>query len=207
MKIIAHRGMWKKREDGNTMAGFQAAFNKGYGIETDIRDYNGKIVVSHNIATEESFLFEDVLKLYKDLGGNTSLAINIKADGLQKSLKELLQQYKIENYFVFDMSIPEQVAFHKEQFKVFTRMSEFEPVPVLLDKAQGIWMDEWENSWINTDVIKKYIEKGKLISIISPEIHGRDKSVLWDNLKQFKNFDEIMLCTDIPCAAEEYFNE
>lgn len=207
MKIIAHRGLWNKREDGNTMESFCAAFKKGFGIETDIRDYNGEIVVSHNIATEYSFLFEDVLKLYNETKCNTSLAINIKADGLQKLLKDLLKKYNIKNYFVFDMSIPEQVVFHKEQFNVFTRMSEYETLPVLIDNAQGIWMDEWENSWINAEIIKKYTEKGKLLSIISPEIHGRDHLVLWDNLKQFKDIDEVMLCTDIPCAAEEYFNE
>ena len=207
MKIIAHRGLWKKQKNGNTMDGFLAAFNKGYGIETDIRDYDGKIVVSHNIASQDNFLFEDVLKLYKKIGCNASLAINIKADGLQRLLKKLIQQYDIQNYFVFDMSIPEQVVYHKEQFNVFTRMSDFESVPVLIDKAQGIWMDEWESSWINPEIIKKYTEKGKLISIISPEIHGRDYSPLWNNLKQFKKMDEVMLCTDIPEIAEEYFNE
>ena len=207
MKIIAHRGMWNKREEGNTLDSFRKAFEHGYGIETDIRDYKGKLVVSHNVAEETSFEFENVLKLYSNMNSSSELAINIKADGLQGLLEKLLDRYRIENYFVFDMSIPEQVVFHREQFKVFTRMSEYETAPVLLEKSQGIWMDEWETSWINADVIRKYRSEGKLISIISPEIHGRDNSLLWNELKQFTEDSGVLLCTDIPTKVEEYFNE
>lgn len=207
MKIIAHRGMWEKREEGNTLEGFKRAFENGYGIETDVRDYMGKLVVSHNVATERDFLFEDVLKLYSEMGCTSEIAINIKADGIQKILKDALEKYNTDNYFVFDMSIPEQVVYHREKFNAYTRMSEYETVPVLLDKSQGIWMDEWENSWINADVIRRYREKQKKISIISPEIHGRDYTFIWNELKQFVKDDGVMLCTDIPLQAKEFFYE
>lgn len=207
MKIIAHRGMWHKREEGNTLDGFRKAFGKGFGIETDVRDYRGELVVSHNVVENDTLHFGEVLKLYKELGCKSELAINIKADGIQKLLLEDLEKYEIDNYFVFDMSIPEQVVYHRENFKTFTRMSEYETVPVLLDKAQGIWMDEWEHSWINSETIRKYKDLGKIISIISPEIHGRDKTSLWEDLLKFKNDDRVLLCTDIPLEAEVYFNE
>jgi hypothetical protein len=199
--------MWSKREEGNSLEGFKKAFEHGYGIETDIRDYDGRLVVSHNIATGQAFEFEDVLKLYTELNCDTELAINIKADGLQAALMNLIKKYNIKKYFVFDMSVPEQVVFHRDGFNAFTRMSEYETVPVLLQKAQGIWMDEWENSWINADVIKKYRDENKIISIISPEIHGRDKTFLWNELKCFSEDDGVLLCTDIPLEAEGFFNE
>jgi len=207
MKIIAHRGLWTKREEGNTMEGFQKAFVHGYGIETDIRDFNGILVVSHNVAADTAFPFADVLRLYSDMNCNTELAINIKADGLQILLRKELERYHIANYFVFDMSIPEQVVFHREGFQVFTRMSEWETVPVLLEKSQGIWMDEWETSWIQADVIRSYRKQDKLTAIISPEIHGRDKSSLWRELRQFNKDQGVLLCTDVPMEAEEYFHE
>lgn len=207
MKIIAHRGLWSHRSEGNTMASFEAAFKKGYGIETDVRDYNGELIVSHNVAKEKTFLFEDVLKLYKDLNCTSLIAINIKADGIQKMLGDLLNKYAISNYFVFDMSIPEQVVYHKMDFKVATRMSEYERGPVLSRKSVAIWMDEWEESWINANEINKFREAGKLVSIISPEIHGRDNAQLWQELTQFKEDDRVILCTDIPLEAEAYFYE
>lgn len=207
MKIIAHRGMWDKREDGNTINSFKKAFEHGYGIETDVRDYNGKLVVSHNVAQETAVGFEDVLKLYSEMRSTSELAVNIKADGLQDFLMDILMKYHIKNYFVFDMSIPEQVVFHKKNFNVFTRMSEYETVPVLLEKAEGIWMDEWENSWITAEAIREYREQGKMISVISPEIHGRDSGFLWNELKAFQDDQGVLLCTDVPMKAEEYFNE
>lgn len=205
MKIIAHRGVWNKREEGNTMEGFQKAFAHGYGIETDIRDFNGMLVVSHNVATNHAIAFEDVLKLYLKMNCDMELAINIKADGLQELLRKELEKYPVSNYFVFDMSVPEQVAFHRERFRVFTRMSEWETVPVLLERSQGIWMDEWKASWIRADIIHRFREQDKLVAIISPEIHKRDKSLLWRELRQFDKDQGVMLCTDIPMEAEEYF--
>lgn len=207
MKIIAHRGLWTKKTDGNTLDAFKAAFEKGYGIETDVRDYEGRLVVSHNIATSDCFDFEEVLKMYSDMQCTSELAINIKADGLQTVLMNAIKKYKVNNYFVFDMSVPEQVVYHKDGVNVYTRMSEYETVPVLLSKSKGIWMDEWEESWINANIIKKYREEGKRICIISPEIHGRDVSHLWKEMKSYRNDEGVTLCTDIPMQAEEFFNE
>ena len=47
MKIIAHRGLWKKKSEQNTIKSINEALMNDYGIETDIRDYRNKIVVSH----------------------------------------------------------------------------------------------------------------------------------------------------------------
>ncbi len=205
MKILAHRGLWTTISEKNSMEAFVKAFEHGYGIETDVRDYVEKLVVSHNIATSECFLFEDVLKAYKESGSDMPLAINIKADGIQDILRADLNKFNIKNYFVFDMSIPEQVVYHKQDFNAFTRMSEYEKEPVLLEKSQGVWMDEWENSWINEGVIDQMRQQGKMFSIISPEIHGRDKANMWKFLKKYVDDADVMLCTDTPVEAEEYF--
>lgn len=207
MLIIAHRGLWTSCEEGNTIKSFQAAFKQGYGIETDIRDYSGKLVVAHNVPDEPVLLFDEVLRLYSDMGSSLPIAINIKADGLQKLLKKALEKYNVSNYFVFDMSIPEQVVFCRDTFPVFTRMSEYETIPVLLERAQGIWMDEWERAWINADIIRQYRNAGKTVAIISPEIHGRDVTPLWNSLKEFINDNKVILCTDTPQKAEGFFYE
>lgn len=205
MQILAHRGFWKTVGEKNTLESFRRAFENGYGIETDIRDYEEKLVVSHNVATKECFSFDEVLKLYSEMNMNTPLAINIKADGIQDLLRADLEKYNIQNYFVFDMSIPEQVVYHKQEFNVFTRMSEYEKEPVLLEKSHGVWMDEWKNSWISEKVINQMRQQGKKVSIISPEIHGRDKANMWKFLKKYVDDADVMLCTDTPAEAEEYF--
>lgn len=207
MNVMAHRGCWNVFEEGNTMNSFQKAFAYGYGIETDVRDFNGELVVSHNVAVKRVFSFEEVLKLYCDMECRTKIAINIKADGLQILLRKALKKYGINNYFVFDMSVPEQVVFHREKFNVFTRMSEYEKIPILLEESQGIWMDEWKNSWISAKIINGFRKMDKLVAIVSPEIHGRDHRNLWSELKPFKGDQGVWLCTDIPIEAEEFFHE
>lgn len=197
MQILAHRGYWVKNDEKNTLPAFRRAFRHGLGIETDVRDYKEKLVVSHNVADESCILFEEVLKLYKETGSNSFLAINIKADGIQDLLMKLLTKYNIENYFVFDMSIPEQVVYRKRKFNYFTRLSEYEKEPVLAEEALGIWMDEWEESWITEQVIREYLDKGKYVSIISPEIHGRNRDRLWNIISRIED-DRLLLCTDVP---------
>ena len=49
MEIIAHRGFWRKKTDQNTIGAFKLALNNHFGIETDIRDQNGQLVISHDI--------------------------------------------------------------------------------------------------------------------------------------------------------------
>ncbi len=205
MKILAHRGLWKEVGEKNSIDAMKRAFEHGFGIETDVRDYEEKLVVSHNVATKDCYLFEEVLKVYRETECIAPLAINIKADGIQKLLQSDLDKFDIQSGFVFDMSIPEQVVYHSENFEVFTRMSDFETSPVLLERSCGVWMDEWESSWINAAVITEMLDKGKKISVISPEIHGRDKTGLWKELEKFIGEDRVMLCTDVPLEAEDYF--
>lgn len=206
MQILAHRGFWETVEEKNTLNAFERAFRHGYGIETDVRDYRGKLVVSHNIADEKCPMFEDVLRIYKETESNGYLAINIKADGIQDMLEESLLRYKIEKYFVFDMSIPEMVVYRTRGIRYFTRVSDYETEPVLLEDAMGVWMDEWEKAWIDTNVITNYLNHNKMVGIISPEIHGRDEVVLWNYIRNI-NDDRLLLCTDRPELFSEFYDK
>ena len=46
-QIIAHRGYWCCEKEQNSERAFRKALSGGYGIETDVRDLNGEIVISH----------------------------------------------------------------------------------------------------------------------------------------------------------------
>ena len=209
MIILAHRGYWKKPEEKNTLEAFKAAFESGYGVETDVRDFKGDLVISHDVPSERSLSFNDFLKLYVSINSNTPLALNIKSDGIQSLLMQYMDKYHIanENYFVFDMSVPKQVVYVKQRFPAFTRQSEFELTPVMYEHANGVWMDEFEQEWISENIIRSHLENRKRISIISPEIHHRDERQLWEILNVFKNEADLMLCTDIPKKAEDFFHE
>lgn len=153
---------------------------------------------------------EELFSLYDKNCKNLPLALNIKADGLQLILKKLLDKYKISNYFVFDMSIPDALVYIDLNFNVFTRQSEYEINPSFYNKACGIWMDEFYSHWIDENILKKHLNNNKLVCIVSPELHKRDYEKEW---QEYKNMDKkydfgdrVMICTDYPEKAKEFFN-
>ena len=106
MIILSHRGYWRETTEKNLPIAFERSFSLDFGTETDIRDYKGELVISHDIADEKCISVKEMFKIYNKYDTSFPLALNIKADGLQVNLKELLEEYNITNYFVFDMSFP-----------------------------------------------------------------------------------------------------
>ncbi len=208
MQILSHRGYWKYLDEKNTQAAFQRAFTLSFGTETDIRDYQGKLVISHDIANEKCLELSSFFEIYKEYG-DLPLALNIKADGLQIKLQELLSKYEIKNYFVFDMSIPEEIVYIRDNFNIFTRESEYESTPLFYEQAKGVWLDEFENHWINESTIQKHLAHNKKICIVSPDLHKREYIPVWHDYKKIItniNSSDVMLCTDFPEEARRFFD-
>ena len=202
LKIIAHRGYWIKKEEQNSQISFERAFDNGFGIETDLRDICGKIVISHNMPKGDEITFEKVLKIMD--GRNLPLALNIKADGQGEDILALLKKYNHTNYFTFDMSIPDMVVQNKLGLKFFTGKSDIIKEPIMFEEATGIWLDSFNSDWFSDKDIGCIIKEGKEVCIVSPELHKREYKPIW---ARYKNIDNIMLCTDYPQEAKDYFNE
>lgn len=85
------------------------------------------MVISHDIATKDSLSLDKFLSLYYsyNIHSNSTLALNIKSDGLQEILKSKISQYNIQNYFFFDMSVPDALGYIKHGLNIFTRQSEY----------------------------------------------------------------------------------
>jgi glycerophosphoryl diester phosphodiesterase len=208
MIILSHRGYWKEINEKNKPISFERSFSLGFGTETDIRDYNGELVVSHDIADEKCISAKEMFEIYNRYDNALHLALNVKADGLQSKLKGLLEEYKIENYFVFDMSVPDGLQYLKHNIKSFTRESEYEKIPSFYDEACGIWLDEFQGHWIDKEVIQKHIENNKQICIVSPDLHKREYQKEWQHYKEIEKelgINNLMICTDYPEIAKEFF--
>lgn len=210
MIVISHRGYWLNPSEKNTSKAFKRSFSLGFGTETDIRDRNSKLVISHDMADKKSITVDEFFEIYKDFKASLPLALNIKADGLQTELKLLLTKYKVENYFVFDMAVPDGLQYAKQKFQIFTRHSEYESQPPYYDIAQGVWLDEFNGHWISDEIIEMHLRQNKALCIVSPDLHKRDHQQEWKHYKDLEakiGKDKIMLCTDFPEQAQEYFNE
>lgn len=210
MHILAHRGYWNQNIFANSRAAIKAALENGYGFESDVRDYMGRMVISHNIANASCQDAEEVFKWLSEYGNKYCFAINIKADGLKDILKEYFEHYNIKNYFLFDMSVPQMVEFGEMGLRFFTRRSEYETEPVMYEQAAGVWIDGFNRiDWITEELLRNYISDGKEVCLVSPDLHGKtDYMLFWDKLRGWNiDFSKVLLCTDHPDEAREFFKD
>ena len=207
VKIICHRGLWIKKIEQNTKISFKRAIDNKFGIEMDLRDHNGNIIISHDLVnTKKVYYFYKFLNDFsKKINKNhTVLALNIKSDGISEILKKTLKKYSIKNYFVFDMSVPELIKYKKKRIKFFERFSNYEKNLVFNNSSDGIWVDNFfgEYNFPKLKIKKK-------MCFVSPECHLKKhkKGLFWNKLKKFRTNTNIFLCTDSPFLAKRYFND
>ena len=186
------------------------AFDNGFGLETDIRDHNRKIVISHDPPTDGSIAISEMEKhfLAADRDGKP-IALNVKSDGIADLLDSAPFLRSLSNAFFFDMSVPQMMVFEKHSLAFFTRISEVENEPSLYDVAAGVWIDQFYRDWADAETILRCTIDGKLVCIVSPELHGRDYRPYWEYLGQLHEQgqldDRAMLCTDYPEQARDLF--
>ena len=203
MKIISHRGFWHTQSEKNSETAFLRSFELGFGTETDVRDSLGELVISHDMPRGEEMTLTTLLALMgKD---QQLLAINIKADGLAKLLCKTMSDYRRANWFVFDMSIPDTRDHLAVGNPVFARMSEVEQNPVWFDRVEGVWLDSFDNDWFDLTLISDLLRQGKRVCVVSSELHRRDHCDLWTMLLPLAAADLLILCTDFPVKAKEFF--
>ena len=200
MKILSHRGFWKTAAEQNSRSAFEQAVKSGFGIETDIRDCIGKLVISHDMPSGNEMDIEDFLSLSGVQ--NIPLALNIKSDGLYNELKRLLKQYDISDYFVFDMSVPDTIGYIGMNFA--SRVSEYEKELPFYGYSSHVWLDCFNSDWFSADEVEEHISQGKKVCVVSPELHKRDYRAMWQMLKNICS-EDVMICTDMPNLAKDFF--
>jgi hypothetical protein len=209
--ILAHRGLWSSRSEMNSLRALSAAVDEGFGLEFDLRDFKGELVVSHDPPRSKGLTFRRLLEKIssKVRENDLTLAINIKSDGLENPTARLIENYSLsENCFVFDMSVPSMLQFLRLQDKygvrVAARISEFEGDPVLADDCEFFWVDCFKKDWIPGAVPGDRGLRRKTPIFVSPELHGRSHRAAWSKLKGMKR--RFGLCTDHPQDARKFFS-
>ena len=162
MQIIVHRR--------NTIAELKATPAK-YGIEMDIRSYGGRLIVHH-----EPFVnavdFEEWIKFYK----HKTLILNIKEEGIEYRVKEIVEKYGIQDYFFLDLSFPYLIKMiNSGEKRVAIRFSEYESLETVLTltgKAEWVWIDCFTRCPLHMENYRILSNNFKLC-LVSPELVGR----------------------------------
>ena len=207
--ILAHKGIWRSKEEQNTISACRVALASGFGLQVDIRDHVGGLVVAHDVDDAGSYPFRKLCTLLQQ-HPDATLALNIQSGGLQDLLCEALAHHGISNYFLFDMAVPDLLASLRSGLRCFTRQSELETTPILYPQSHGVWVDMFEQDWLTSNDIRMHIKHAKDVAIVSPELHGRDQLPFWQYLKDHwaslnDTGSKCYLCTAYPEQAREFF--
>jgi hypothetical protein len=105
------------------------------------------------------------------------------------------------------MSIPDTIMYLKEGMNVLIRQSEYELGTSFYESASGIWLDAFDGIWYSEELVKKHLNNGKKVVIVSSELHKREYLKHWNFLKSWNiiNDDNLILCTDLPEKAFKFF--
>lgn len=207
MQLLCHRGLWKNPEEKNSFSALALAIDKGLGIETDVRDCDGDLVIAHDPPIKDQAMNLDVLfSHYAKSKFAPCLALNIKSDGLHTQLVNKLNEYQIKNYFVFDMSVPDTLGYLKMNMPFAARISDYERDEKLLERAKFVWLDSFESDWYSIDLIQTLLAKDKSVAIVSPELHKRAHEETWSRLRALADHEKVYLCTDFVTEAMEFFH-
>lgn len=150
-----------------------------FGVEIDVRDYDNDLILAHDPWTHGESL-EDYLKVYD----HAILIVNIKCEGIELKVLDLLKKYKIRDYFFLDCTYPAIIKLINEgESSIALRLSEYESIESILtlkDKIKWVWVDCFTRPGLKLTEIKKIKEMN--ICIVSPDLHG-NTSLIVDHLE------------------------
>lgn len=149
-----------------------------YGVEMDLHAYGERLVVHHD-AFKNAIDFEDWLSAFQ----HAFVVLNIKEEGIETRVLEIMLQHRHHNFFMLDLSFPALIKMvHCGEQRVAVRVSEYEPVDAALnlsDKVKWVWIDLFQDKIpLNPQQYLALKKTGMKLCLVSPELHGRDKALI-----------------------------
>lgn len=163
MNLISHRR--------NTIEELKSTPSE-YGVEVDIRSDNGQLVIHHDpFAQGENF--EDWIKNYR----HGTLILNVKEEGLEMRLIDLMKKHGITDYFFLDQSFPFLIKWSNlGERHCAVRVSEFESIETALTlagKIDWVWVDCFTKFPLSSEDADRLQDAGFKLCLVSPELQGR----------------------------------
>lgn len=170
-----------------------------YGVEVDIRSDNGKLIIHHDpFASGDDF--EEWIQHYQ----HDTLILNVKEEGLEARLIDLMKKYGLENYFFLDQSFPFLVKWSKlGERRCAVRVSEFESIETALTlagKIDWVWVDCFTKFPLSGEDAKRLQDADFKLCLVSPELQGRAAEIAIPELA--KLLAEHQIAADAICTKK-----
>lgn len=166
-----------------------------HGVEIDIRSYGNRLVLHHDPFCEGTD-FEEWLKYFN----HRFVILNVKEEGIEGRIQELIDKRGIKDYFYLDLSFPFLIkSMNKGQRNIAVRFSEYESVETcmtLAGKVNWVWVDCFSHFPLSEESYQKLSRYFK-ICLVSPEVVGR-KEEIQKVQKEISRMKVDAICTKLP---------
>ena len=143
-----------------------------YGVEIDVRDYKNKLVLNHDPFKKGETLI-NYLKYFK----HKFLIINVKSEGIETKIYEILKKKKINNFFFLDISLPFIIKISESLTKkISVRVSDMEDIQTAYNfrkKVNWAWLDYFKKKSIRLDQVNLLHKMKYKICYVSHELQNR----------------------------------
>lgn len=161
----------------------------------DVRPSRDKLIVQG-----EPFVDGELLEDYLRNFGHKFIIFDVKSEGIESRIIELAQKFRIENYFLLNVTPHAAKRLMNREFKKFAvRFSDMEAMETCnlwAGRTEWVWVDIFRDFPLNeqnTPVLKKNFK----ICAISPEVIGL-RGALERYRGKMRAFGIDAVCTDLP---------
>jgi hypothetical protein len=138
------------------------------GVEIDLRSASGKVILQH-----DPFLDGEDFTSWLEHWSGQDLILNVKEEGLENRILEILDTFAVKNYFFLDQSFPFMVkSLNLGNRNVAARVSDLESIETAIGlDCKWVWLDCFLGDWnFIIDVVPVLQAQGKLLCLVSPEL-------------------------------------
>lgn len=170
-----------------------------YGVEVDIRDHGDVLVLHHDpFIVGPVTLFEDYLAQFR----HAFIILNIKSEGIEFRVLEILKAYDVHNYMFLDSSFPMIMKLHRAGVRdVALRVSEYEHIGSFRDSAY-LWVDCFTQFPLSSAEFVAFSESHRLC-LVSPELQGHHGDAAFHIIDQMRRVcrGSFMICCKLANIA------
>lgn len=145
-------------------------------IEFDVRDSNGRCIVQH-----DAFLDGLDFELFLKAVGDRFMIVNIKSEGIEDKVLELLKCNGLNRFFLLDCSFPKIVNLvKKNERRIAVRYSEYEDISTVLalkDKVEWVWIDTFDNFSLTPEKANILKGAGLKLCLVSPDLQKKPNEI------------------------------
>jgi hypothetical protein len=165
-----------------------------YGIEFDVREGPIDVIVTHDPWTDGPLLWDFLTECR-----HAFYIVNIKCEGIEDRVLELLRTYRIENFFLLDCSFPSIVRLSRmRETRTAIRVSEYEGLDTAIamaGKCEWIWVDVFSRVPVSAEQCRMLRGLGYKLCFVSPELQRQPEKIA-----EYSWVAEHMdaICTKVP---------